>query len=297
MQVFQLQIDAMSSAFNNIVIYNGYPLSVAVAVGIHITLLVSLLYLQADNNLETIDFIQPTVIKSLFIDENPQVTNQKNIERRRLERVEQQRFERQQDDARKEADAAAQQRRQEQEAAKAKANAQELARQQSALRDREEVERQLAQQQRREREQEQQRQLESAAADQRRLQEARERSERQARESERASQAAANAARTEFELIQSAMGFIQQVVQENWSRPPSARNGMRTILQISMLPTGEVIDVTISQSSNDPAFDRAAETAAFRAAPFAELQSLPIRIFNDNFRSFSLTFQPEDLLN
>ncbi|MFT6092956.1 MAG: colicin import membrane protein [Pseudohongiellaceae bacterium] len=288
----------MSRAFNNIVIYNGYPLSVVVAVGMHITLLVSWLYLQADNNVETIDFIQPTVIKSLFIDENPQVINQKNIERRRLERVEQQRFERQQDDARKEreADAAAQQRRQEQEAAKAKADAQELAKQQTALRDREEVERQLAQQQRREREQEQQ-QLEDAAADRQRQQEARERSEQQARESERASEAAANAARTEFELIQSAMGFIQQVVQENWSRPPSARNGMRTILQISMLPTGEVIDVTITQSSNDPAFDRAAETAAFRAAPFAELQSLPIRIFNDNFRSFSLTFQPEDLLN
>ncbi|MFT4886372.1 MAG: colicin import membrane protein [Pseudohongiellaceae bacterium] len=287
----------MSRAFNNIVIYNGYPLSVVVAMGIHITLLVSWLYLQADKSVVTVDFIQPTVIKSLFIDENPQVTNQKNIERRRLERVEQQRFERQQDDVRKEreAESAAQQRRQEQEAAQAKADAQELARQQTALLDREEAERQLAQQQRREREQEQQ--LEDAVADQQRQQEARERSERQARESERASQAAANAARTEFELIQSAMGFIQQVVQENWSRPPSARNGMRTILQISMLPTGEVIDVTITQSSNDPAFDRAAETAAFRAAPFAELQSLPIRIFNDNFRSFSLTFQPEDLLN
>lgn len=289
----------MSRTFNNIIIYNGYPLSVVVAVGIHITLLVSLLYLQVDNNVETIDFNQPTIIKSLFIDENPQVTNQKNVERRRLERIEDQRIERQQDDARKEreADAAAQQRRQEQEAAKAEADAQELARQQSVLRDREEVERLLEEQQRREREQEQQRQQENLAADQQRQQEALERSQQQARDAEQASEASANAARTEFELIQSAMGFIQQVVQENWSRPPSARNGMRTILQISMLPTGEVTDVTVSESSNDPAFDRAAETAAFRAAPFAELQSLPIRIFNDNFRSFSLTFQPEDLLN
>lgn len=289
----------MSRTFNNIIIYNGYPLSVVVAVGIHITLLVSLLYLQVENNVETIDFNQPTIIKSLFIDENPQVTNQKNVERRRLERIEDQRIERQQDDARKEreADAAAQQRRQEQEAAKAEADAQELARQQSVLRDREEVERLLEEQQRREREQEQQRQQENLAADQQRQQEALERSQQQARDAEQASEASANAARTEFELIQSAMGFIQQVVQENWSRPPSARNGMRTILQISMLPTGEVTDVTVSESSNDPAFDRAAETAAFRAAPFAELQSLPIRIFNDNFRSFSLTFQPEDLLN
>lgn len=289
----------MSRAFNNIIIYNGYPLSVVVAVGVHITLLVSLLYLQVDNNAETIDFVQPTIIKSLFIDENPQLTNQKNAERRRLERVEQQRIERRQaEDARKqrEADAAAQQRRQEQEAAKAEADAQELARQQAVLREREEVERQLEEQQRREREQEQQRQREDAAAQQQRQEEARER-EQQARDAERASEASANAARTEFELIQSAMGFIQQVIQENWSRPPSSRNGMRTILQIAMLPTGEVTDVAITQSSNDPAFDRAAETAVFRAAPFSELQSLPIKIFNDNFRSFSLTFQPEDLLN
>jgi colicin import membrane protein len=289
----------MSRAFNNIVIYNGYPLSVAVAVGVHITLLVSLLYLQVDNNAETIEFVQPTVIKSLFIDENPQITNQKSAERRRLERIEQQRAERlQAEDARKEreADAAAQLRAQEQEAAKAEADARELARQQAVLRDREEVERLLEQQQRREREQEQQRQRENAAAQQQRQEEARER-EQQDREAQRASEASANAARTEFELIQSATGLIQQVVQENWSRPPSARNGMRTILQISMFPTGEVTDVTITQSSNDPAFDRAAETAVFRAAPFSELQSLPIKIFNDNFRSFSLTFQPEDLLN
>ena len=286
----------MSSAINNIIIYNGYPLSVVVAVGLHITLLVSLLYLQGDSKVETIDFIQPTVIKSLFIDENPQVTNQKNIERRRLERIEQQRVERQQDDARKrtEADAAAQQRRQKQEAVKAAADAQELSRQQAVLRDREEVDRLLLEQQRREREREQR---ETEQADSQRQEEARERSEQRAREAEQASAAAENAARTEFELIQSATGLIQQVIQENWSRPPSARNGMRTILQISMLHTGEVTDVTITQSSNDPAFDRAAETAVFRAAPFAELQSLPIRTFNDNFRSFSLTFQPEDLLN
>ena len=72
---------------------------------------------------------------------------------------------------------------------------------------------------------------------------------------------------------------------------------MQTVLRIIMLPTGEVTDVAITQSSNDPAFDRAAESAVFRAAPFRELGGLPIKIFNENFRSFSLTFKPEDLLN
>lgn len=289
----------MSGTFNNIVIYNGYPLSVIVAVGIHITLLVALLYLQSEGESEVMEIVPATVIKSLFIDENPQVTNQKNRERQRLERIEQQRIAREQEQRREqqEADAAAARQAEEQAAARAEELAQERARQQAALREREEVERQLAEQQLRERTQQQERQRELDAEEARRQQEARDRAIDQARREEQAAAAAAEAARTEFELIQSATGLIQQVVQENWSRPPSARNGMRTILQISMFPTGEVTDVTITQSSNDPAFDRAAETAVFRAAPFSELQSLPIKIFNENFRSFSLTFQPEDLLN
>ena len=93
------------------------------------------------------------------------------------------------------------------------------------------------------------------------------------------------------------MAIIQQAVQSVWSRPPSARNGMRAILQIRMLPTGELIDAVITESSGDPAFDRSAENAVYSAAPFRELQALPSNVFNENFRSLSLIFQPEDLLN
>ena len=125
---------------------------------------------------------------------------------------------------------------------------------------------------------------------------------RQQREAERRREdaeksAAADAARTEFELVQSATAIIQQAVQQVWNRPPSARNGMRAILQIQMLPTGELLDVRITQTSGDAAFDRASENAVYSAAPFTELRDLPINIFNANFRTLSLIFQPEDLLN
>ena len=109
-------------------------------------------------------------------------------------------------------------------------------------------------------------------------------------------QAAQELASTEFELVQSAIALIQQLVQENWSRPPSARNGMRAILQIRLLPTGELVSASITESSGDVAFDRSAENAVYRAAPFRELQTLPINLFNRNFRILSLIFQPEDLL-
>jgi len=68
-------------------------------------------------------------------------------------------------------------------------------------------------------------------------------------------------------------------------------------LQIQLLPTGELLDASITESSGDPAFDRSAENAVFGAAPFTELSNLPINIFNSNFRTLSLIFQPEDLLN
>lgn len=290
----------MNNAFNNLIIFNGYPLAVVVAVGLHVLLLAGLLYLQSNNEVEALELVQPTVITALFIDENPQVRNERVIERQRVQRQQ----EREEQQRAAEA-AAAQQAREEAErqAAEQRAREQEAERQRQALVEREELERQRAEQERlrqeRERQQEveQQRQQEldrqqAEAAERRRQEEAARR-----RDQEAAEAAAAQAARNEFELVQSATGLIQQLVQEQWSRPPSARNGMRAIIQIRMLPTGELLDATITQSSGDVAFDRSAERAVYAAAPFSELQQLPINVFNANFRSLSLIFEPQDLLN
>ncbi len=276
----------MNTPWNNLVIYNGYPLSIVVALVIHIMILLTLLYLQSASEALSLELVQPTVIKALFIDENPQVRNQQLREQRR---VEQQRQEQQLQEA---------QRLEREEQQQREAEQQRLAREQAALREREELERlrERAEREKQERLEaglESRRQQEIAAEQERsRQQEALRR-----RQQELAEVSMAEAARTEFELVQSATALIQQAVQETWSRPPSARNGMRAVLQIRMLPTGEVLDAVITQSSGDPAFDRSAENALYRAAPFRELQSLPINVFNANFRSLSLIFEPEDLLN
>ncbi len=277
----------MNTPLNNLVIYNGYPLSIVVALVIHIMIFLTLIYLQSASEAHSLELVQPTVIKALFIDENPQLRNQQLREQRRVEQ--QRRQERQRQEAERLEREAQLQREAEQ---------QRLAREQAALREREELERlreraEREEQERLEAESQRRRQQEIAAEQERsRQQEAQRR-----RQQEFAEASAAEAARTEFELVQSATALIQQAVQETWSRPPSARNGMRAVLQIRMLPTGEVLDAVITQSSGDPAFDRSAENALFRAAPFRELQSLPINVFNANFRSLSLIFEPEDLLN
>ncbi|MDF1765573.1 MAG: cell envelope integrity protein TolA [Gammaproteobacteria bacterium] len=268
-----------------LVILNGYPIAVVTAVTLHIVLLAGLLYLQTSSQSQALELVQPTVIKALLIDENPQVTNQRNQERRRVE-----------DQRRKNEQAAAAQKRREDAAAQKRRD--EAAAQKKAAEERQRVADAKARTERETREREDAARAEALRQEQL-AEEARERREEQARREREATAdaAAAEAASSEFELIQSATGLIQQLVTENWSRPPSARNGMRAVIQIRMLPTGELIDATITQSSGDPAFDRSAENAVYRAAPFSELTALPIRVFNQNFRTLSLIFQPEDLLN
>lgn len=284
----------MKDTFNNVVIYNGYPLSVAVAVTFHSAILALLLFLQSSRSADVMELVQPTVVKALLVQENPQVAN----ERVRLERQQQQQQQRVREQEQAQRAAEAERHRQEQAQAEEQARAEEQrkARELASLRQRQEKERLDAEQFQREQEaraEEQRRQRELAEAQ--RQQEVRDR-ERQ-REREAANAAAAELASSEFEMVQSGTALIQQLVQESWSRPPSARNGMRAILQMRLLPTGELVDVSVTQSSGDPAFDRSAENAVYGAAPFRELQALPINVFNENFRSLSLIFEPEDLLN
>ncbi len=88
---------------------------------------------------------------------------------------------------------------------------------------------------------------------------------------------------------------IRASVINRWTRPPSARNGMVSILSIQLVPTGEVVGVSVLQSSGNTAFDRSAMTAVERAGRFPEVAKLDNRTFEANFRRFQLIFKPEDL--
>ena len=270
----------MNTFLNNLIIYNGYPLSIIIAVSFHSLILAFLIWLQSSSSAESLELVQPTIIKALFIDENPQVRNQRIIEQRRIREIELKEERRIQQERALEQE---RQRKEEQERA--------------ALRDREKSERDFQQARREELERERHKREDREQKERERTELATREESRLRQEAETNRDRAAEAARSEFELVQSATAIIQRAVQQVWNRPPSARNGMRAILQIQMLPTGELLDVRITETSGDPAFDRAAENAVYSAAPFIELRDLPINIFNANFRTLSLIFQPEDLLN
>ncbi len=93
-----------------------------------------------------------------------------------------------------------------------------------------------------------------------------------------------------------AMAYASRIrleVEQMWSRPPTARNGMQALLQVHLVPTGEVVDVHVLSSSGNDAFDRSAIQAVRKADRF----QVPAdsRLFERTFRVFELLFRPEDL--
>jgi colicin import membrane protein len=96
------------------------------------------------------------------------------------------------------------------------------------------------------------------------------------------------------EKLGAMQALIKGYVEQNWSRPPTTRPGMQAVLKITLLPTGEVQDVRIIESSGNVAFDRSAQQAVHKAGPFRELIDLQPHQ-RDAFREFNLLFKPEDI--
>lgn len=91
------------------------------------------------------------------------------------------------------------------------------------------------------------------------------------------------------------IGAIIRQIERHWSRPPSARPGMQVELLMNLVPTGELVDISVVRSSGNAAFDRSAELAVSQAAPF-EVPDNPA-LFEQRFRQLRLLFTPEDLRN
>lgn len=276
-------------------VFNGYPISVVLAVVLHGSVLAALFYFQQADT-EVIDIVRPPSVKALLVNENPQARNEQAQQQRQVQQEREQRAQRERQE--RQTQEAEQQRQQ----AERQAEEQRVAERQQQDQERRQNEQRQAEQQRVAEEQ-RQREQQQREAEQRRQQEVAAEQERQRQEQAQAQASAQQeadareVAETEAELVMAYSAVIHDLVQQYWSRPPSARNGMVVVLRIRMVPTGDILDVEIVQSSGDFAFDRAAESAVLKVNRFTELQGMDPRLFDRNFRTFLLTFRPQDLLN
>ena len=106
-------------------------------------------------------------------------------------------------------------------------------------------------------------------------------------------EANARKAVTDDEKAMAYVAQIQREIVQNWSRPPSARNGMEALLRVLLIPTGEVVDVKVEDSSGNGAFDRSAVLAVTKARRF--VVPTDSQRFERDFREFTVLFRPDDL--
>ncbi len=88
--------------------------------------------------------------------------------------------------------------------------------------------------------------------------------------------------------------LIRARASEGWARPPSAKKGMKVVLQIGMLPDGTMKSVSVARSSGDTPFDNSAVAAVKNVGRLPEMQGLRPSDFQP-YRSFTMVFTTEDL--
>lgn len=194
---------------------------------------------------------------------------------------------------------AAEEKARQQKLAKEKQAAEEKARKAKALKEKRAAEEKARKEAERKRQQELEKQR--AAEAERKAQE-RQEAERRKRAEEAVQKAVAEEesrrkAAEAGQMVQSISGLIISRVTSAWSRPPNARNGMKTTLRINFLPNGEVSNVQVLKSSGDAIFDKRAMDAVYKVGRIEELSEIESYIFERNFRQIDLLFNPQDLRN
>ncbi len=126
----------------------------------------------------------------------------------------------------------------------------------------------------------------------RRAEEARQEAELKRKlEAERAAREAL-ARRQASQAINKYRSLIKRAVTRHWNIPANASRDLKCIVKVRIIPSGDVVDVQIIQSSGDAAFDNSVEKAVYRAAPLP-VPPAESGLF-DNFREVNFEFEPRN---
>lgn len=87
--------------------------------------------------------------------------------------------------------------------------------------------------------------------------------------------------------------LIRDQVIINWKQPSSAKKGMSAEILITLVPTGEIVQVKLTKTSGNQAFDSSTLNAIQKVSKFEGLD-MGRRLFDNNFRKFTLVFNPEN---
>ena len=88
--------------------------------------------------------------------------------------------------------------------------------------------------------------------------------------------------------------MIKNQVLENWNRPSkiNLNLNLKTEIEITLVPTGEILSATLVKGSGNDIFDESALRAILKVNSFEGL-NMQMNLFDEHFRNFVLIFSPE----
>ena len=86
--------------------------------------------------------------------------------------------------------------------------------------------------------------------------------------------------------------YIIENIQSAWRKPINIQDGLVCDLRLSINKNGRIIDINLIKSSGNLRFDNSAIKAVQRVETFSFLKDIPINMYNSNFKSIVITFNP-----
>jgi len=87
---------------------------------------------------------------------------------------------------------------------------------------------------------------------------------------------------------------ITDRIVSQWRRPIDYTGGLEVNLRLDLSRDGNVIDIRVSNSSGNFAFDQSAVRAVKKAEPFKEIAQFNLQTFEDTFKTLTIKFAPKD---
>ena len=86
--------------------------------------------------------------------------------------------------------------------------------------------------------------------------------------------------------------LIIKSIQSAWRKPMNIQDGLVCDLRLSINKNGRIVNVNLIRSSGNLRFDNSALKAVQRAETFNFFKDIPYSLYNTNFKSVVITFNP-----
>ena len=86
--------------------------------------------------------------------------------------------------------------------------------------------------------------------------------------------------------------LIIKSIQSAWRKPINIQDGLVCDLRLSINKNGRIVNVNLIRSSGNLRFDNSALKAVQRVETFSFFKDIPYSLYNTNFKSVVMTFNP-----